>query len=155
MRKILFRGKSKKSNGGVGGWVFGGFHRCKNSSGKAKALIVQNEFEQCNGRPYALCQEVIPSTVGQYTGLKDSVGVKIFEGDILEIRCDNILHSHLKYYRAVGWRGKLGYPAFDFSDSKRSGDVHEMTWLRAVDNALYRVVGNIYDNPELLEGGKE
>lgn len=92
--------------------------------------------------------EVDPETVGQYTGLTDKNGVKIFEGDIIQIPDDYDEYGHNAgeiyeiYFCCGGFRLKPKY-------SEERG-----YWL--ADDRTVEVIGNIHDNPELLkEGGEE
>ena len=78
--------------------------------------------------------EVIPETVGQYTGLTDKNGVKIFEGDILKFRSG--IYS-------VEWDNE--HSKFLQRDGQFSRELH--IWI-----AKSEIVGNIHDNPELLKG---
>lgn len=79
--------------------------------------------------------EVVPETVGEYTGLTDKNGVKIFEGDIVE--ADG-------YREVVKFENGCFYPMGAYI--ARTGYEY--------DPDEYEVVGNIHDNPELLEGTK-
>ena len=87
---------------------------------------------------------VFPETVGQYTGLTDKNGTRIFEGDI----CRNIKTGEVV---SVRWHGTMaGYVWSKRKDNCQNlFDFGEL--FRAYDK--YEVIGNIYDNPELLKGG--
>ena len=88
---------------------------------------------------------VVPETVGQYTGMTDKHGVKIFDGDILmghldkelpeeETRLEIVWHNNGWYGRSADF-GQTFYDDFDRGFEK-----------------LFEVIGNIHDNPELMEG---
>ena len=136
MREILFRGKWIGNDELVYGalYVYYDFSR----------TIVQILKDRTNGRPAAY--EVYPETVGQYTGLTDKNGKRIFEGDIVRF-----------YERQFGGEDapviqSVGYEEGGFC-------VHRYflnNWLRnAIDGNIQlegiEVIGNIHDNPELLE----
>lgn len=89
---------------------------------------------------YVSLIEVIPETVGQYTGLNDKNGNKIFEGDTLKfINSDN----ETSYYDVV-------YSETDCRWIIRQNGIYEDVLDKFVERYM-TVVGNIYDNPKLLE----
>lgn len=96
--------------------------------------------------------EVIPETVGEYTNLTDKNGKKIFEGDILKPDYDNS-----SYYRVAWDSGKLhlNIEEYCFNDSEGKAlwswceNIADYQIHGCVDNC--EIIGNIYDNPELLE----
>lgn len=134
MREILFRGKRK----GNGEWVYGNFVKgCVDDF----AYIV--EFGNKN-----LCRnfvEVIPETVGQYTGLTDKNGKKIFEGDIVSRyvnRLDKRVNASVKNNTTVAsWICEF----FLYKDKK------EVFLANRIGKNDCYVIGNIYDNKEILD----
>ena len=80
---------------------------------------------------------------GQFTGLKDKNGKEIYEGDILRIK--NSL---------IELEGEVIFDTIDlaFEVYDKENDCKEMLWYT---NKEFEVIGNIYDNPDLLEKGKE
>ena len=144
MREILFRGKRAEN----GKWVEGVYFKhdtvciCFSSDDpKPSHLIIQDGFCDWGFEPPIQGIEVIPETIGQYTGLTDKNGKKIFEGDI--VKGSNIMHSNRKIYQVAFDDG-----AFELFDHKGVGWHHSH-----IDNK--EVIGNIHDNPELLKGERK
>ena len=121
MREILFRGKGdKKYNDGM--WYFGVPIRCYDS-----------DWQICTDNSK---RTVIPETIGQYTGLADKNGTKIFEGDIVAMPA----YGGGKHKAVVYFKG--GKFAVDGSNYH----------FKDIAPKRMEVIGNIHDNPELLRG---
>lgn len=133
MRGILFRGKRKDD----GEWVYGWY-----------APLVCNDrteipsIKDFNGTDW----RVEPKTIGQFTGRWDEDCNKIFEGDILEISCDDGT-AYITEVCAYG--GTLCVDVegedYDFTAIDFAVDIWKNNCCEC------KVIGNIYDNPELLE----
>lgn len=134
MREILFRGKRQDN----GEWVEGFFAQ----SGEMTYILIDNDFAV----GYVKMKEVVPKTVGQYTGLTDKNGKKIFEGDIVRYRPEYWSEPHWSVveYCADKWN----YPAFDLKDHDYESNGLQSAHEEGVE---LEVIGNIHDNPELLE----
>lgn len=130
MREILFRGKRLDN----GRWVQGSVFTRAN-----QAYIFPVPIITCK-------VEVSPATVGQYTGLTNN-GKKIFEGDIVKAQ-DNIFGSPF----CNGITGKIVYEETAFFIEPK--DPVKTQWLFN-ECAVYEVIGNIHDNPELLGERKD
>lgn len=158
MREILFRGKRADN----GEWEYGDLW-C-NPYGKRVVCIVSpiNDQGTTGGN------EVDPETVGQYTGLTDKNGRKIFEGDIVDLfgmkgkvvqECGAFGIGFMKTIDYDLLESKIPFnnsANFCFNDNFIS--FWEVFWnYEQDDNPLYEVevIGNIYDNPELLKGGND
>lgn len=136
MREILFRGKSKDN----GKWVEG-FYHCVTDNYTPKNIHYITTFKRIDNVEIVLTGpfEVIPETVGQYTGLKDKNGRKIFEGDIVRYGTD--------IYEVV-FETRCGCGYFGIKMS------HIETWnfCNITPANLMEIIGNIHDDPELLKG---
>ena len=123
MREILFRGKSKSINKGE--WIYGSF-------------IEDTDLNACCIRDKSLVYELVDrETVGQYTGLTDKNGTKIFEGDI--VKYGDTVHN-------VVFEQRNGTAYFGLVYST----LETLSFGYYQDLKQIEVIGNIYDNPELL-----
>lgn len=179
MREILFRGKRKDN----GKWVYGFLvmNKCsKNENGRLvyytrPEIIPIGEIGEADydgdGNYYEYT--VIPETVGQYTGLTDKNGKKIFEGDILKQKTT----PEFAKVNSFDWECygivRFGYYDWDEGEAGRASMGWYIKHLKSVSikpknylvghiqaglnqsdilNKYYpmEVIGNIHDNPELL-----
>ena len=132
MREIKFRGKTIE-----GEWVYG-YYLVDEQHEKPRHCIWTRE----NVGDF-IANDMIPvdpETVGQYTGLKDKNGRKIYKGDIVFADC-------CKKYLEVIWND-IGCGGWWFAE-KIDGDMY---CVGKIDLDWLEVKGNIHDNPELLEG---
>ena len=139
MREILFRGKMDN-----GEWVYGSF--CMDALEQFNGLCGVDGFIRLYDKAKGKMQtyEVDRETVGQYTGLKDKNGKRIFEGDI----CRNTRTGEIV---SVKWHGTMA--GYVWNKRRADGFLFDFGELfRACDK--YEVIGNIHDNPELLKGGE-
>lgn len=139
MREIKFRGKIKFDDSEIVRWVYGD----KVSVGDRAFIFPDDcEYDNCglsneNYQPVISGMvEVIPETVGQYIGRKDKNGVEIYKGTSLKDPQGNIgvvfyCETQSKYF--VNWHRKDG------------------TWETDSCIGYGEVIGNVHDNPELLE----
>ncbi len=148
MPEILFRGKRVDN----GEWVYGTYGRHTSFD----AMIIDRPYLDSNGDLTALnFWTVNPETVGQYTGLTDKNGVKIFEGDIVK-----------EYKTKDKVKGVVKFGEYQSGINKYADDLgFYVEWT--TENFLIRelgywcrknmleVIGNIHDNPELLEGSNK
>ncbi len=162
MREIIFRGKSTKTNQ----WIYGGFHiwekrqTClgddKLKDDEISCVITVNSFADWNMPRTIQAVEVIPETVGQFTGVTDKNGKRVFEGDIFQYE------PHFKTEKA--WIGIVKYRnTYDLrracNDCGFVIEWQDESIMTPREDLLYwcgdeksaSVIGNIYDDPELLE----
>ena len=143
MREILFRGQTRKYGEKVkmngekikSNWVYGGIF--PQNEGGDFAIIYQQY-------PTVEKYVVYADTVGQYTGMLDKNGIKIFEGDIVDFsdRSDGDDYGIVRY-----------------DENETEFEIEYDNICKSLGRHYYpkdiEVIGNIYDNPELLKGALE
>lgn len=126
MREIKFRGKRLDN----GEWLYG-------------SLVILNGryfiFDDANRH------EVDPTTVGEFTGLKDKNGKEIYEGDVMEI-------PETEFNAEIIGRVLFEEDAY-YIIPLRGGHLWGLHWSLRKHDA--KIIGNIHDNPELLKGGEQ
>ena len=137
MREILFRGKSNWSYGNVkeGDWLYG----------MTISRHVYNDEEITSYYIGGGNNTIYGNTLGQYTGLTDKNGKKIFEGDVCQTKGYKLIDETPFI---VVWNDY--YSGFYWEDVKNANDTDMFTKTVA---EITEVIGNIHDNPELLKGG--
>jgi uncharacterized phage protein (TIGR01671 family) len=146
MREIEFRGKRIDN----GEWVYGNYAYAKLAQSKdekltdAHAIVPFIFYEDDTPIEEAI---VLPETVGQYTGLKDKNGVKIFEGDIISVFDKQTKRQGI--YEII-WECEDLCWNNGFSVNNISG-YSCITHICESDASNAEVIGTIHDNPELLK----
>lgn len=135
MRKIKFRGK--RVDDGV--WIYGDYHR---RAGNVHTIIAMEPDKY--GKVFYAVNQVIPDTVGQFTGLYDKNGKEIYEGDV--IGCHNPSIKHLIFYNEKQGRFMAALNGDIENDFVGVCGLDDSRWIGSK-----KVIGNVYDNPELLK----
>lgn len=136
----MFRGKRLQGGNWVEGYFFkSDINKRERESGKATLIFTPDcdtfiMVPECHNSFM-----VVSDTVGQYTGLKDKNGQKIFEGDIAKNEYEDRKYQYFKIFyndKTLQWEVMNKYGM--------SGILHNV-----IGNM--EIIGNIHDNPELLE----
>ena len=167
MREILFRGKRTDNSE----WVEGFLHIKYFQEVPRDRYVIEYETEPTKEwKPKYMVAEIIPETVGQYTGLTDKNGKKIFEGDIFKFP-DEVFESYytscgteynswtVENYGVVGFcedTGRFDFVEYKFNENSVEAELHENHDIEFYEFVSdLEVIGNIHDNPELMKGGVE
>ena len=142
MRTIKFRGQSRRT----GRWVYGFYVHLKDSFRKREThriyTGIADSMPDCEGYDFSEdCEEVDPKTVGQSTGLHDNEGNEVFEGDIIRYRTTDDRYKKNPKFAITQVR-------FDERNAKFTCGVY---WRDLYEERIVEVLGNIHDNPGLLQ----
>lgn len=127
MREILFRGKEI----GIDRWVHGSLDIHKSGV----VVIMTDEIVT------SIYARVDPDTIGQFTGLTDKNGKKIFEGDIVRLDIAGIIFNAVCKFHSGSFGLVWHYMGADRWQA-----------FTSICHVEYEVIGNVYDNPEMTEG---
>lgn len=130
MREILFRGKRVDN----GEWTYGDL---------LTPTDIMDVWEISENTGMGDRYEIDPDTVGQYTGLKDKNGKKIFEGDIVRNNKHGEDNDTYDYYSTIFSNGSFRAQYLD--NLEYTPKIYDIYFEG------YEVIGNIHDNPELLQ----
>ena len=149
MREILFRGKRTYNGEWIEGiycpYIWAMFFK----RSEKPHIIILSDDKNIDG----LWCEVLPETVGQFTGLTDKNGVRIFEGDIVKgiaysverigviVWIDEIASFGVRYFKSVN------------STAWENSSILRCASMGKTDEFAAEIIGNIHDNPELFKGG--
>ena len=136
IREVIFRGKGADN----GEWVEGDVLQTRYHSGHIEYQIMPQT-------PVSSAYPVLPETVGQYTGLTDRNGVRIFEGDICRFKRFNDIYIGKIVFNVKTASFVMWYQSIVGAYGEKA--THKM--LLSVCDGI-EVIGNIHDNPELLGG---
>ncbi len=140
MREILFRAKCGYNQE----WVEGFYYQAKLCrSDKELCHYITIPHPECDGQPSDHIM-VDPETLGQFTGLTDKNGKKIFEGDIVK-------HFFRDDVPSVFDVGKIFWDTQKCRWFRTSCKNYSSVEIWSSTAKKYEVIGNIHDNPELLE----
>lgn len=130
MRTIKFRGKGLV----YGRWIFGDLYRTDQDGGMAIQY-----YDEVDGW---MTEDVDEKTIGQFTGLLDIHGREIYEGDVVRVRVTNDRFTRNP-------RFEIGSVKYDDYYGRWDNGFHGRFFSNRME-----VIGNIHDNPELIEGVK-
>ena len=141
MRDILFRGKRVDN----GEWVYSSI-----IMQDKEHKLLSTEVELFDGQKW---RAVDPETVGEYTGLTDKNGKKIFEGDIVKLTDKSFGY---KWKEVVEFGNPNGNYTWGWQlkpiGKAKNVNTDILCWVEMEEaGAFCKIIGNIHDNPELLE----
>ena len=163
MREILFKAKRK----GTGEWVEGYYTKTRLGNSSSASDVIFVPWKENRNENWGWIK-VMPETICQYTGLTDKNGKKIWENDIFKFN-DEVWESsytscgmeydswEVENYGVVGYykeTARYDFCRYKYNENSVEAELHENHDIEFADFVSgLEVIGNIFDNSELLEGG--
>ena len=153
MREVCYRGKCIKDDD-MYGWIQGYYVCLEDIWKKRKTHRIYNGFAESDcGEFYGDYYEVDPKTVGQFTGLLDKNNKRIYEGDILEYTSYTgtgikEINRAIVFWDDHRWSYEIIYSNRWTENWNNKG--HKCDIYKEIVAKYGEVIGNIYDNPELI-----
>lgn len=137
MREILFRGKDAL----VDEWLYGDLIQStiENDEGDEEGVKFIVPFAETSTR------EILPETIGQFTGCRDKNGTKIFEGDIVRHIQKYEISGEVESTAVIIWNEAYSCWSVKYLNGR-------VTVFLGCEHSKIEVISNVYDNPELLKG---
>lgn len=135
MREIKFKGKRKDTDE----WVYGFLVNTKNKSFMI-CNVVEGPIKLDSGEDLEITNnlfEVIPESVGQFTGLRDDDNSELYVGDIIE---------HKAPGRGLPYTGEIF-----FNEGNYQMNADPIKWSLPIHVGSVKIIGNISNNPKLME----
>lgn len=133
-REIKFRGKSKDTQL----WEYGNLLHKRRTNSKATEIYESYYVQRIN---FHLELEVIPESIGQFTGFYDKNGKELYEGDVVKDKYGRIMK--VDYFRSF-----LCFIAISKTNFHHANIIE---WATNENFTSVEVIGNVHENPELLE----
>lgn len=154
MREIIFKGKRKDN----GEWIYWNIYGelCRLSGKRARLEIPKTAGESYYHYIYQIRQLILPESISEFSGLTDKNETKVFEGDIVKFTDSLFGYSHTGMVCFNEGSFCIKYEYWNKERFHRIGQTEKWQDMgaSAVITYQYEVIGNIYDNPELIGGEK-
>ncbi len=157
MREIIFRGKRKDNGEWVEGSLINAFEytcilQAEDKLHPTDYPYLDGDIGTFDGK----ATPVIPETVGQYTGLNDKNGKRIFEGDIVRCYDTNLDDEFITVVEFGNPNGAYNWGFQLRPITKASFNTDILLWVEMEEAGVFiEVIGNIHSNPELIGGDPE
>ena len=151
MQEIEFRGQRADTKE----WVYGDITFTNYFKKEEVKPFILNPIDVRECGYNAICHEVIPETVGQYIGIKDIYGKKVFRGDIVKVKeivYTNCYREEIEEIREYTGEVVWHLNGWFIAIKKEKGILYNSLWLWNVEDNnddTMEIIGNHWDNPEM------
>lgn len=156
MREIKFRGKRVEN----GEWVYGQlvYKKCLRDNGmpeiyfkmwEEEYVYIYEDNSENNIEEYPTeFVEIIPETIGQFTGLYDKNNTPIYEGDLIKYACGGTEDYVIQEIDEVFFNNEYGTFEIAINKNKENSEVLGFWLADLYEDSFYQVIGNIFDKED-------